>query len=442
MNCYRSHNVRKVRAMDPVVVARKVVDLTREGRFAEVEDLFGTQLRAVASAGTLRAGWAGELSRIGPVRSVGAPESRPSDAGLVRVSVPVTGERGSLTVLMSVDGTGRLAGLRLAAPAGVPWQPPRYARPSRFTEREVTVGPAPLAVPGTLTLPRGRGPWPGVVLLAGAGPFDRDATIGPNKPLKDIAWGLASRGIAVARFDKVTHVHPRTATDPGFTMVEEYLPHALATVRLLQGRPGVDPTRVHLLGHSGGGRAAPRIAAADPSIAGLVILAGDAAPLPWSAVRVAHHLAALDPGPDARAAVEALTIQAAAVDDPDLSPDTPAADLLFGWPASYWLDLRGYDQVATAAALDRPMLVLQGGRDHQVTVDDDLARWRAGLAHRPDVTIRVHDADDHLFFPGERPSTPADTGRPQHVDPAVVAEVADRLAPRRRLLRLGYRART
>jgi dienelactone hydrolase len=426
--------------MDPAAVARTVVDLTREGRFAEVEGLFAAQLRAVASAGTLRTGWASELSRIGPIRSVGDPESRPSDAGLVRVSVLVTGERGSLTVLMSVDGTGRLAGLRLAAPEGPPWQPPRYARPSRFTEHEVIIGPAPLAVPGTLTLPRGRGLCPGVVLLAGAGPFDRDATIGPNKPLKDIAWGLASRGIAVARFDKVTHVHARTATDPGFTMVEEYLPHALAAVRLLQGRSGVDPSRVHLLGHSGGGRAAPRIAAADPSIAGLVILAGDAAPLPRSAVRVAHHLAALDPGPDARAAVEALTRQAAAVDDPGLSPAAPAADLLFGWPASYWLDLRGYDQVATAAALDRPMLILQGGRDHQVTVDDDLARWRAGLADRPDATLRVHPADDHLFFPGDGPSTPADLAVPQHVDRAVVAEIAAWSAPRR--LRWGYRPRT
>jgi hypothetical protein len=59
-------------------------------------------------------------------------------------------------------------------------------------------------VPATLTLPHGNGPWPAVVLLAGSGPQDRDETVGPNKPLKDLAWGLASRGIAVVRFDKIT----------------------------------------------------------------------------------------------------------------------------------------------------------------------------------------------------------------------------------------------
>ncbi len=64
-----------------------------------------------------------------------------------------------------------------------------------------------------------------------------------------------------------------------------------------------------------------------------------------------------------------------------------------------------------------------------MTVADDLARWRAGLAHRPDVTIRVHDADDHLFFRGEGPSTPADYDAPQHVDPDVLADIADWLAP-------------
>ncbi|MEU4678180.1 hypothetical protein [Micromonospora sp. NPDC023737] len=82
------------------------------------------------------------------------------------------------------------------------------------------------------------------------------------------------------------------------------------------------------------------------------------------------------------------------------------------------------------------MLILRGGRDYQVTVRADLSRWRAGLAHRPDVTIRVYDADNHLFFPGSGPSTPAECEAPQHVDPVVVADVAAWLVPPRRRSRL------
>jgi uncharacterized protein len=265
--------------------------------------------------------------------------------------------------------------------------------------------------------------------LLTAGPFDRDLTTGPNKPFKDLAWGLASRGVAVVRFDKVTLVHSEVASEPGFTMVDEYVPHAVAAAGLLQQQPGVDPARVFILGHSGGGRAAPRVAAAEASVAGLVILAGDALPLSQAAIRVARYLAELGPGPATAAAVESITRQAALVDSPDLSPSTPISDLLFGWPASYWLDLRGYDPVATAAGLDKPMLILQGGRDYQVTVADDLMRWQTGMAHRPGVTFRVYDADDHMFFRGEGPSTPAAYESPQHVDPAVVADIAEWLAP-------------
>ncbi|MBE1495517.1 dienelactone hydrolase [Amycolatopsis lexingtonensis] len=415
----------------PAAVAAAVVDLAAERRFADVEELFAPRLRAVASAETLRVGWEGEIARIGPVSAIGGPVSGPAGAGLVRVRVPVTCERGGLTVVMSVDDAGLLHGLRLAPPSSTSWEPPDYATPGRFTERDITVGEGPLAVPGTLTVPTGRGPWPGLVLLS-SGPFDRDLTTGPNKPFKDLAWGLASRGVAVVRFDKVTHTHPHVGAEPGFTMAEEYVPHALSAVRLLQRQRTVDAERVFVAGHSGGGKAAPRVAAADASIAGLVSLAGDTLPLSRTAVRVVKYLAELDPGPATTAAVEAVTRQAALVESPGLSPAIPASDLLFNWPASYWLDLRDYDPVATAAGLDRPMLILQGGRDYQVTADGDLAGWRAGLADRPGVTIRVHDADDHMFFRGEGPSTPAAYESPQHVDPAVVADIAEWLAARRR----------
>ena len=119
------------------------------------------------------------------------------------------------------------------------------------------------------------------------------------------------------------------------------------------------------------------------------------------------------------------------VDSPDLSPSTPASELPFGLSGSYWLDLRGYDPVSAAAALNKPMLILQGGRDYQVTVAEDLSGWKAGVGHRSDVTIRVYDADNHLFFPGAGPSTPAEYEEAQHIDPAVVADIAAWLTPQR-----------
>jgi hypothetical protein len=85
-----------------------------------------------------------------------------------------------------------------------------------FDEHDVTLD----GVAGTLSLPSVTGPVPAVVLLSGSGAHDRDETIGRNKPLKDIAWGLASRGVAALRLDKVT----MTAAPPGFTVYDEYAP--------------------------------------------------------------------------------------------------------------------------------------------------------------------------------------------------------------------------
>ncbi|RAK31254.1 hypothetical protein B0I29_11560 [Actinoplanes lutulentus] len=410
-------------ATESAAVALAIIDMARAERFTEIEALFAPPLRAAVSADTLRTAWAAERARIGSTWDIGAPSCEPTSSGLVRVEVAVTGERDGHTVIVTVDRAGILHGLRLAPAATSAWQPPRYARQGKFDEHDVIVGSGPLAVRGTVSMPHRRTLVAGVVLLGGGGPFDRDQSIGPNKPLKDLAWGLASRGVAVLRMDKVTHTHPDLASASGFTMVEEYLPAALAALDLLRRHPGVASERVYLLGHSAGGRAAPRVAAADGSVAGLIILAGDAAPLPQAVVRAVRHLAAEQPGPDSQAAIEAISRQAALADSPDLSPAVPAADLPFGWPASYWLDLRDYDQVATAASLNLPMLILQGGRDYQVTVADDLARWRGALASRSSVTFRVYQSNDHFFFHsrGRRPD--------QHVDRAVIADIAAWVQP-------------
>jgi dienelactone hydrolase len=419
----------------PADTGLAVLDLAQAGRFAEIAELFAPPLRAMVPPEALQAAWAAETSQRGPVRQIGTPGTEQFPGGAV-VTIPVTFTRGETTVVVTVTGDGWLGGIQLK-PAGqqpeaaTPWQPPPYADPGSFGEQEVTVGTGPLAVPGTLSLPRQDGPLPGVVLLGGSGPVDQDETIGRNKPLKDLAWGLATRGVAVLRFDKVTHAHGgEVSKNPGFTLTDEYVPAAVAAVGLLRQQPAVAADRIFLAGHSLGGSVAPRVAAAEPSVAGLIILAGGAQPLHWSMVRQFGYLAALDPSPVAapEQVLAAVTRQAELVDSPDLSPATPEADLPFAVPAPYWLDLRGYDPPAAAAALGTPVLLLQGGRDYQATVADDLTRWQAALAGRPDVTVRVYDADNHLFFPGSGQSAPAEYEPAQHLDPAVVADIASWLA--------------
>jgi dienelactone hydrolase len=414
-----------VNDLDPAAFALDIVELAQRAQFSEIERHFAPRLLAVVSAETLAAGWAGEIAKSGSVVSVGPAISEPGpEPGLVLVTVSLICERGGLSVAMSLDEDGAMHGLLITPSSSESWRAPSYAKPRRFTEREVVLGDGPLAVSGTLTMPRRGAGHPGVVLLSGGGEFDRDETSGPNKPLKDLAWGLASRGVAVLRFDKVTFANRDAIAEPGFTMTEEYVPHAVAAIRVLQRESGVDAASVFLVGHSMGGRVAPRVAATEPSVAGLVVLAGDTEPMQRAIVRVARYLASTSPDAVPESLLAELTRQAAAVDSPDLTPETPTSDLPFGWPPSYWLDLRDDDPVRAAAAMQKPMLILQGGRDYQVTEADDLVGWRNGLAGQPGVTIRVLPADDHLFFGGTGLSRPEDYARAQHMDKAVIGHVA------------------
>ena len=84
-------------------------------------------------------------------------------------------------------------------------------------------------------------PLPGVVLVGGSGPVDMDETIGPDKPLRDLAHGLAAQGIAVLRYDKRTHDHAALVVqDKHFDIDGEYTDDALAALKQLRATPGID----------------------------------------------------------------------------------------------------------------------------------------------------------------------------------------------------------
>ncbi|GAA4395441.1 alpha/beta hydrolase [Tsukamurella soli] len=413
---------------DGVAVARHVVELLVTGDFDAVTALGVPEFQAAAAGGAIVSGWQTVTAACGGVVAVGETTLEPgadgapgaAPAGDVVVTT-LTGERGSFDLRVTLGPGGLLRGLRYRPHDR--WAPPRYADPDRFIEYDVTVGPGELAVPGTLTVPVGDGPFPGVVLLAGSGPIDRDETLTPdNKPLKDIAWGLATRGVAALRFDKITRVNPR-ALPADVTVDDEYLPQALGALHLLREHPAIDG--VYLLGHSLGATVAPRIATEEPGVRGLILLAGATEQVHHAALRQIRYLVSLGTtAVDSHPAVVDMAQRVARIDAPDFSDSIPSDVLPFGAPAAYWRSLIEYDPAATAAALRIPILLLQGGRDYQVTAVDNLPAWRDALAGCGEATITVYEEDDHQFFVGTGPSTPNGYLAPQHVDLRVIDDVA------------------
>jgi pimeloyl-ACP methyl ester carboxylesterase len=137
--------------------------------------------------------------------------------------------------------------------------------------------PANVHIAGSLTLPKGKGPFPAVLLIAGSGALDRDETISYHKPFLVLADHLTRRGIAVLRTDK-RGVGKSTGEKPvgdyTNTTLMDLADDVFAGVEYLKSRQEIDPKRIGLLGHSEGGVLGPIIASRSPDVAFLVMLAG------------------------------------------------------------------------------------------------------------------------------------------------------------------------
>lgn len=367
--------------------------------------------------------WSARAGDGGPLRSVTA-RAFPEDPAVFSVRAEL--ERGMIDSLVVV-GHGVVTRLN----AGWLYQPPAYVDRAAFTDHDLAVGTGTTALPGVLSVPRGAGPFPVVVLLQGSGPSDLDEG-DPSSPVllfRDLAWGLASHGVAVLRFDKRSW--PLHFTELGvpidrFTVQHEYFDPLAAALTAVAADPRVDRTRIFVLGHSQAGWLLPWMLRDHPEVAGGIIASGCARPMVDLLPEQTRYLASLD----ARISALQLEIidkltqeQVARAHDPALADDTPPTQLPLGIPAAYWKFLQGYDAPAVLATLTRPVLVVQGGRDYNVGLGD-LDRWRAALAHHPDATVKEYPDLEHHYLAGTGKATPAEIFRPGHADRAVIDDVA------------------
>jgi dienelactone hydrolase len=414
-------------AQDPIATANELIDRLAKGDFQTAAGTFADAMKAAAPPEKLAEIWTSIQTQMGPFKRRGAVHTdKLGEYDVIFVAAEF--ERSAVEFKVVVDKAGKIAGLSLAQPkpsgsqpAAAESAPPAYVKKDAFREREVTVdagGSGEWALPGTLAVPIGPGPFPAVVLVHGSGPNDRDETVEGNKPFRDLAWGLASRGIAVLRYEKRTRQYSsKLAAVKDFTVRQETVDDALAAADLLRHTEGIDPKRVVVLGHSLGGMLIPRIGQRDPQLAGLIVMAGPAKPLDDIILEQVSYLAGADGTvTDAeKSQIESLRGEVARVEA--LKPGATGTAL--GAPVSYWLDLHGYNPPEAAKGLKQPLLILQGERDYQVTMDN-FAAWKKAL---PNASFYTYPKLNHLFVEGEGKSTPQEYEKPGHVSEAVIADI-------------------
>jgi dienelactone hydrolase len=415
------------------VAAKQIIQELVAGQFEKVEALYDARMAAALPPGKLADGWRDLSKQAGAFQEITGTETSQVQ-GLQVVKMECKFENSGLDATVVFNADGKLGGLsfRPHQTPPAPWSSPAYAKQNLFSEQPLTLTNGKFELPGTLTVPIGDGPFPAVVLVQGSGPEDQDESLGPNKPFKDLAWGLGSRGIVVYRYTKRTKKYGAQSSDDPvrLTVEEETISDARAAVALLAKQRTVDPKQVFLLAHSLGAYLAPRIATGDAQIAGIVMLAANARPLEKVVLEQIHYLAAMNGTPTEaeQKRIAAAENGAKQIEKPDLKPDDKIDFLGATMYGAYWLDLRGYDPLKTAAKLKIPIFIMQGGRDYQVTPSNFQA-WSDVLSNNRNVTLRTYPDLDHLFMHGTGASKPSDYARPDHVSAEVVESIATFILP-------------
>jgi len=394
--------------------------------YAKAVEQFDEKVKTILPEKDFEELWTKMTKDLGELTSWG--NFRTSEQGGYQITLLACNfEMLNLDLRLAFNQEGKISGFQMLPTAqteGYEYIPPDYVKKDRFSEIEISFGAPEWELPGILSLPHGEGLFPGVVLVHGSGPNDKDETIGPNKPFKDLAWGLASKGIAVLRYDKRTKVHGLQIDPKNFTVTDEVIEDVLLALDFLRQQEKINSAKIFLLGHSLGGQLVPIIANQDKKVAGVMVLAGP--------TRFLHHLFpaqmeyifSLDGeiNQEETKLLETIKNGMQLIDEYKLAADEAVPGI--GGYAGYWYDLQERDPVTEALKLSCPLFILQGGRDYQITLED-FQGWQQGLASREQVTFQLYPRLNHLFIAGEGRSTPEEYQLFGNVETQVISDLAD-----------------
>lgn len=254
---------------------------------------------------------------------------------------------------------------------------------------------------GLLTLPEEpAGPVPGAVLVHGSGPSDMDEKVMALTPFRDLAEGLAKRGIASLRYDKRTFAHPRKMKKTDVTVKEETVDDAVLAVGMLKADPRIDPDRVFLIGHSMGAMLAPRIDAEGADVRGMVLMAGTPHRLEEIVLRQLKQSGGKGSLLKRIVGLEYRIFSKKFEGLYGMSDEAAKKEKFAGDLTLYYFKEMGQKTAADyLKESGKPVLILQGGRDFQVLPEDDFAGFREQLAGRENTVFRLYPDLNHLFVP-------------------------------------------
>jgi dienelactone hydrolase len=398
-------------------------DTMDKGNFEEAHGFFDESVKGQITPDELKLFWLRLGNSMGTYESVdGAKNSIKGD--YFQVILTCGFSKGTQTFTFVFNKSEKLLGFFVTpVAADAEYAAPAYADTTLYKETEINIKFEEGQMAGVFTSPKNANNFPVVIMVHGSGPSDMDETVGPNKPFKDLAAGLAAKGIGSIRYVKRSMVYPRIF-NKAFTVKEEVIDDALSAINLANTLPGVNKGQIYLLGHSLGGMLAPRIATLAPSLNGIILAAAPARKL--SDLILEQNTFFYKSSGDTSAAGKKQFLESSIEIDKsrllklgDIAPDS----VILGAPATYWIDLNNHDQLATSKKIKNRILILQGGNDFQVSVQD-FNIWRTTLASNKNASFKLYPDLNHLLSTQKEKGTGAQYRIPANVNADLINDIS------------------
>lgn len=397
------------------------IEALSKGDDATAYQFFDTVISNKLPQNQLKVIWSGIQSQAGKFKGY-LPSRTEGDI----VYTPCEFEHVTFDLKLVFNDQKKITGFYfVSAKTSATYQKPAYDVATDYTTRDVVITTNNYSLPGILTIPIGKTNVPLVVLVHGSGPSDKDESIGPTKIFRDLAVGLAARGIATLRYDKRTKVYPAGLAPEKINIQEEITDDVASAINMVESFKEINHMEVYVLGHSLGGMVTPKIARDNPSVKGIILLAANARPLQDLLVEQMNYIFSADGLSDAeKQQLANLQKQVDASKDQFLSMNTPSSQLPLNIPANYWISLNNYHPLETAIVLKQKMLLLQGERDYQVTMTD-YNLWKDKLRGHKNAVFKSYPKLNHLFIEGEGKSLPKEYEKAGNVAYYVIDDIAN-----------------
>lgn len=284
---------------------------------------------------------------------------------------------------------------------------------------------------GILTLPeKVSAPVPAVIFVHGSGASNMDEKVGKLTPFKDLAEGLASHGIASIRYDKRSFVHGfKLIKEKDVNVKMETIEDAVMATELLKADDRIDSEKIFIIGHSMGAMLAPRIDAEGGKYKGLILMAGSPRRLEEIMLDQNKEVLCSTKGFVHWIVKKQVAKLSAMFDGLYELPDEDAKKVKVGGGTTlyYFKEMGEHRASDYLENLEKPVLIMQGEKDFQATVEKDFQAYQELLAGKDNVTFQLYEGLNHAFVPsiyGELMKAKQEYNVEQHIGESVIGDIA------------------